>query len=221
MIRLARLYTLIVLALLTALTAIQLSGCGPSPKIFAERMNSADASTRRGAAKDLRGKKRIKGRLVPVLLQACRDPDVDVRVYGYYAVGRADPYEEGVVSAILDGMVDTSVEVRRAVASSLGMIDPFPSTCLPHLVKLLIDPDEKVRKLAFAAVADREKDAMGSLMRSIDSKDDKLRLAVINVMAQIGGPAKSALPKLRQIAREDENKELRDAAERAVKFIEN
>jgi HEAT repeat protein len=216
MIRTARLYTLIFLAFLTALTA----QCGPSPKVFAERMNSGDASTRRDAARDLRGKRRVKGKLIPVLLQACRDPDVNVRMYGYYAISRSDPYEEGVVSAIIDGIADTSVEVRRAVASSLGLIDPFPSTCLPHLVRMLADRDEKVRSLAFAAVVDREGGAMGSLMRSIDTKDDKLRLAVINVMAQIGAPAKQALPKLRQIAREDENDELRKAAERAVKFIE-
>lgn len=196
-----------------------LAGCGPSHKEFARRMNSGEASVRREAAKELRGQPR-NARLVPVILQACRDPDVDVRMYGYYAIGRVDAREDGVVSALIDGMADTSAEVRRAVTSSMGSLDPFPNTCVPHLVKLLIDPDEKVRKLAFASVADLGNGAVGSLVRSIDSKDDKLRLAVIGVMAQIGAPAKSALPKLRQIAREDGNDEIREAAERAVKFIE-
>jgi HEAT repeat protein len=204
--------------IVVAVTMLSVSGCGPSPKVFAQRMNSGDVNTRRQAARELRKQKR-NAKLVPAILQACRDPDHDVRVYGYYAIGRVDPHVEGVVAAILDGMADTSVDVRRAVVSSLGSLDPFPSACLPNLVKLLIDPDEKTAKLAFAAVADLEGGGIGSLMRNIDSKDDKLRLAVVNVLAQIGEPAKSTLTKLRQIAREDENEEVRKAAERAVRFI--
>jgi HEAT repeat protein len=208
--------TVVSAVLLTAL----LFNCGPGPKVFAQRMNSGDVKVRREAAKELRGQPR-DSRLVPIILQACRDPDLDVRVYGYYAIGRVDARAEGVVSALIDGMIDTSVQVRRAVTSSMGSLDPFPNTCLPHLVKLLVDPDEKTRKLAFAAVSDMGRDAMGSLIRNIDSKDDKMRLAVINVLAQIGEPAKSALPKLRQIAREDPDEGMRAAAEKAVKFIEN
>jgi len=215
MIKIGR-FTVVSVILLTVL----LFECGPGPKVFAQRMNSSDVKVRREAAKELRGQPR-DSRLVPIILQACRDPDVDVRVYGYYAIGRVDARAEGVVSALIDGMIDTSVQIRRAVTSSMGSLDPFPNTCLPHLVKLLIDPDEKTRKLAFAAVSDMGRDAMGSLIRNIDSKNDKMRLAVINVMAQIGEPAKSALPKLRQIAREDPDEAMRSAAEKAVKFIEN
>jgi len=199
-------------------TALLIAGCGPSPMLFGQRLSSDDVTVRREAAKELRGQPRDV-RLVPFILQACRDQDVDVRVYGYYAIGRADAREEGVVSALIDGMADTSVQVRRAVASSMGSIDPFPNTCLPHMVRMLVDPDDKTRSLIFTAIADLENGAVGSLVRNIDSKDVKMRLAVINVMAQIGAPAKSALPRLRQIAREDENDEIRAAAERAVKFI--
>jgi len=206
-----------------AVAAVLLSlGCGPSPKVLAQKMNSGDVNTRRQAAKDLRKKlsgKRGNVNLASSVVQACRDPDHDVRVDGFYAIGSVSPHEEGVVAALLDGMLDTSAQVRRAAVASLGDIDPFPSTCLPTLVNLLVDPDEKVRRVAFSAVADREGGAIGSLMRSIDAKDVNLRLAVINVLAQIGAPAKPALTRLRQIANEDENEELRKAAERAVRFI--
>jgi HEAT repeat protein len=193
--------------------------CAPASQMFEQRMNSEDVTVRREAAKELRGQPR-DSRLVPVILQACRDPDADVRTYGFYAIGRVDARaDEGVVGTLIAGMSDTSVQVRRAVASSMGSLDPFPNTCTPHLVRMLADPDEKVRKFTFSAVADLGRDAMGSLIRNIDSKDEKMRVAVINVLAQIGEPAKSTLPKLRQIAREDPNEEARSAAERAVKFI--
>ncbi len=201
-------------------TMLSVSGCGPGPQVFAQRMNSGDVTVRREAAKELRAQPR-KAELVPVILQACRDPDVDVRVYAYYAISRVDAREEGVVGALIDGMADTSVQVRRAVASSMGSLDPFPNTCLPHLVRLLVDPDEKTRRLAFASTSDLGRGAIGSLIRNIDSKDDKMRIAVINVLAQIGEEAKSALPKLKLIASGDENKEVQAAAERAVKFIGN
>jgi HEAT repeat protein len=215
MIKIGRL-TVVSVTLLTAL----LFGCGPGPQVFAQRMNSGDVKVRREAAKELRAQPR-KAELVPVILQACHDPDEDVRVYAFYAIGKVDVHQEGVVSALIDGMLDTSAQVRRAVASSMGSLDPFPSTCLPHLIRLLVDPDEKTRRLAFASVSDLGRGAIGSLIRNIDSKDDKMRIAVINVMAQIGEEAKSALPKLKLIASGDENKDVQAAAERAVKFIGN
>jgi len=201
-------------------TAVFASGCAPAAsQMFERRINSDDVTVRREAAKELRGRPRdVKA--VPYILQACRDQDTDVRVYGYYAIGRADARVEGVVGALLEGMSDTSVQVRRALASSLGMLDPFPNTCLPHMVKMLADPDEKTRTLVASAFVDLESGGVGSLMRNIDSKDAELRLAVIDALARIGPPAKSALPKLKQIAVEDADAETRAAAEKAVKFIE-
>jgi HEAT repeat protein len=212
---------LVVAAFLTVETLLSLSACGgTSPALFSQRMGSSDVTVRREAAKELRAQPR-NAELVPVILGACRDPDADVRVYGFYAIARVDARvdEEGVVGALINGMADTSADVRRAVVSSMGSIDPFPNTCTPHLVRLLVDPDAQVRKLSFSALADLEGGSVGSLMRNIDSKDQKMRVAVINVLAQIGQPAKSALPKLRQIAGGDDDKDVRAAAERAINFI--
>ncbi len=202
-----------------AFSVVLSTGCAPAPMMFEQRLNSDDVTVRREAAKDLRGQPR-DARLVPFILQACRDQDTDVRVYGFYAIGRVDASVEGVVSALIVGMADTSVDVRRAVASSLGTINPFPNTCLPHMIKMLVDPDDKTRTLIASAIVDLEGGGVGSLLRGMESKDAELRVAVIKVLAQIGTPAKSTLPKLRQVAREDESAEAREAAEKAIKFIE-
>jgi HEAT repeat protein len=182
-------------------------------------MNSGSVQERRSAARDLRGQPR-SSKLVPYILQACRDSDADVRMYGFYALGKVDPRDGDVISAILDGVADTVVDVRRALASSLGTLSPFPNTCIPHMVKMLTDPDDKVRKLIFTALSDLQGAGVGSLMRNIDVKDEELRLAVIGVLAQIGPDAKAALPRLKQIAQEDEDLRFREAAGRAVKYIE-
>jgi HEAT repeat protein len=204
-----------------ALSLLPLAGCGPSHKELALRMGSGDASVRRSAAKELRGQPR-KAKLVPIILQACRDEDTDVRMFGYYAMANVNAREEGVVAVLIAGMADTSVEVRRAVTASMGSLDPFPNTCVPYMVKLLVDPDDKVRGLAASALADLEGGAVGSLMRGLGGKDNQVRIAVIGVLGQIGSPAgKPALPMLKRLAQEDEDEKVREAAQKAVRYIEH
>jgi HEAT repeat protein len=198
--------------------AVGASFAGPSPKKLAQQMNSADVSVRLEAAKQLRGAKK-SGKLSPIIAKACGDPDADVRAHAYYAISKADAREEGVVQALIDGMADTSVHVRRAVAASLGGINPFPTTVLPYMVKLLIDPDERVRSMILASFADMQGLGIGALMRHIDTKDDDLRLAVVNTLGAMGPGAKGALQRLQKLAAEDKDQRVKEAAQRAVKNI--
>jgi HEAT repeat protein len=198
---------------------VVLSGCGPSYKVYAQRINSTSVAERRAVAKELRGAKR-DAKLVPVILQACQDQDADVRMYAYFAIGKADPREEGVVAAVLAGMADTVVDVRRAVAASLGELSPFPNNLLPPMVKMLIDPDERTRTLIINAFTDLEGAGVGSLLRHLDTKDVNLRLAVVNVLGMVGSPAKNALARLKSMSKEDDDLRIREAAERAVGRIE-
>lgn len=203
------------------LTLAALTACGPSHKMIAEGMNSPDVEKRREAAKVMRGAKKITKEMTPSLLMACRDPDDDVRMYAYFAIKNADPREEGVVGALMDGMRDTSVDVRRAVVSSLGEINPFPTVCFPQMVNLLVDPDDHVRRFTYSALADMEGLGIGSLMRQIDSPNADLRLEIVKVLGSIGGPAKAALPKLRAMENGDEDLRVKEAAARSIVFIEN
>ena len=206
-------------AIAVCLGTAALFECGPSHKVYAQRINSTSVTERRAVAKDLRGAKR-DAKLVPVILQACQDPDADVRMYAYFAIGKADPREEGVVAAVLAGMADTVVDVRRAVAASLGELSPFPNNLIPPMVKMLVDPDERTRTMIINAFTDLEGAGVGSLLRHLDSKDTKLRLAIVNVLGMIGPPAKNTLTRLRRMSKEDDDLRVREAAERAVNHIE-
>jgi HEAT repeat protein len=208
---------LTVTAVCLALTA--LCGCGPSYKLYAERMNSSSVEERRAAAKELRAVPKDR-KYDPVILQACRDRDADVRMYGYFSIRKIDARQEGVVEALFDGLRDTVIHVRRAVASSLGEINPFPNTLLPAMVKLLTDPDEQVRRMMLSAFSNLQGIGVPALMRHIDTQDEELRLAIVNVLGQIGPAAKGGLPRLKKMSAEDEDLRIREAAERAVRFIE-
>jgi len=207
-------------AVITACAALAaLSGCGPSHKVYAQRMNSTSVAERRAAAKELRVAKRDP-KLVPVILQACRDSDPDVRMYAFFALGRVNPHEEGVVVTLIAGTTDTSVDVRRAVAASMGELNPFPSACIPYMVKMLTDKDAKVRNMVVNAFSDLEGQGVGTLLRHIDSKDVEQRLAIVNVLGLIGTPAKSALTRLKRMSTDDDDLRVREAAARAVKLVE-
>ena len=194
-------------------------GCGPSHKMYASRMNSSSVEERRAAAKELRVVPKDK-KYDPIILKACRDSDPDVRMYGYFAIKKIDAREDGVVDALFDGLRDPAPDVRRAVASSLGEINPFPNSLLPTMAKLLTDPDEQVRRMMLSAFSNLQGIGVPALMRHIDTKDEELRLAIVNVLGQIGPAAKGGLPRLRKISQEDEDLRIREAAERAVKFID-
>ena len=196
-----------------------LCGCGPSYKLYAKRMNSSSVEERRAAAKELRAVPKDR-KYDPVILKACSDRDADVRMYGYFSIRKIDAREEGVVEALFDGLRDTVVHVRRAVASSLGEINPFPNTLLPTMVKLLTDPDEQVRRMMVSAFSNLQGIGVPALMRHIDTKDEELRLAIVNVLGQIGPAAKGGLTRLKKMSAEDEDLRIREAAERAVKFID-
>jgi HEAT repeat protein len=189
-------------------------------------MGSPNVSERLAAIKELRGKsgksgKYVNAKIVPIILQAAKDPDVDVRMYAFYAIGRVDPREEGVIEAVFAGMADTSVFVRRAVVSALGEFEPFPSACIPYLIKMLVDPDQAVRQLAHTTLVDLPgTTGVGTLIRNIDVADQNLRLAVIITLGAIGPPAKSILARLKTISQEDNDEGIREAAANAVKRIE-
>jgi HEAT repeat protein len=206
------------LLMLTAAAGSSFAGGAPSVKKLAQQMNSGDANVRVAAAKELRRAKKDP-KLTPIIVQACKDIDVDVRVYGYYAVYKADAREEGVVDVLLDGLGDPSEQVRRAVASALGEMNPFPNTVLPYMVKRLVDPDERVRQLLQPALSDMGGLGMGALVRHIETKDDDLRLAIVNTLGAMGPNAKNALLRLQKIANEDANPEIKEAAQSAMKKI--
>jgi len=210
--------------IIAAVICIAFMGCASSAnkkKIahHSQRLESTDVNVRRSAAQELRLAPRDE-KIVPIILWACRDEDPDVRMHGFFALGKMDPRIEGVVPVLFDGLRDTVLDVRRAVVSALSELNPFPNVLFPPLTKLLVDEDERIRKLVQTAFADMQGAGIGSLIRALSDKDPELRLAAITALSTIGPPAKNALIRLRKVAEEDEEEEVKEAAKKAIKIIE-
>jgi len=205
-----------------AVVCIAVLGCASNAKKFSEhgqRLESSNVSERRAAAQELRLAPRDE-KIVPLILRACRDEDPDVRMHGFFALGKMDPGVEGVVPVLFDGLRDTVIDVRRAVVSALSELNPFPNVLFPPMTKLLVDEDEKIRKLVLTTFADMQGAGIGSLIRHLSDKNADLRLAAVTALETIGPLAKNSLPRLRKLAEEDEDERVKEAAQKAIERIE-
>jgi len=196
-------------------------GCSSGKKysVHGQRLASPNVSERRAAAQELRTAPRNE-KIVPIVLQACRDEDADVRMHGFFALGRMDPAVEGVIPVIFEGLADSVTDVRRAAVNALSELNPFPNACFPQMVRMLVDEDEKIRKLITTIFVDLRGAGVGSLIRHIDNENVDLRIAIITTLEAIGPPAKSALPRLKKISSEDLSETVKEAAQNAIKRIE-
>ena len=207
---------------IAAAVCAALLGCASNNKKFSDhaaRLESSNVSERRAAAQELRLAPRDE-KVVPLVLKACRDNDADVRMHGFFALGKMDPGIEGVVPVAFEGLADTVIDVRRAAVSALSEFNPFPNVLFPPLAKLLVDEDEIIRKLVFTTFADLQGAGVGSLIRYMGDKNADLRLAVITALGTVGPQAKNALVRLKKAAEEDEDERVKEAAQKAIKRIE-
>ncbi len=195
-----------------------LSGCSSHSK-YAQRLRSSDVSERRSAAQELRGIGR-NDKLVPALLEACRDPDSSVRSFAFLALANQNPTIPGVPEAILLALDDTVLDVRRSAVSSLGAFNPFPNVCFPAMIKLLVDKDHLIRSMASGTFIDLGKISVPILTRALKDKNPEMRMAVADIMGSIGADAKAALISLRRLAENDDDLRVREVAQRAVDRIE-
>ena len=70
--------------------------------------------------------------LVPALVAAMRDPDVDVRILAAQALGRMG---ERVVPDLIAALEDTDAEMRRLSGATLGSMGPAARAAVPALIK--------------------------------------------------------------------------------------
>lgn len=86
--------------------------------------------------------------IVPVMVEALRDADADVRKYAaatLIAIGR------DAVPALLDAFKDKDSEVRANAAYVLGQMGPAAQEAVPVLLKAMKDDDTTIRRrVAFA-----------------------------------------------------------------------
>ena len=88
---------------------------------------------------------------LPIMLDALKYPDDDVRGTAARALGRIEDGRLEVIDALVIAMSDEAVIVRQSAAAALGVVGKLPSNAVVVLCQALDDEDRHVRE--FSAMA--------------------------------------------------------------------
>ncbi|MGD8815113.1 MAG: HEAT repeat domain-containing protein [Anaerolineales bacterium] len=98
---------------------------------------------------------------IPVIIEATKDPVIDVQIAALYALSIYSGNED-VVSALIEAMEAPETWVRQAAVRVLAHIQGDPERIVPVLIEALSDEDYGVRVAAHMALQDLTGEQFGS-----------------------------------------------------------
>jgi len=128
------------------------------------------------------------------------------------------------VPALVESLSDTLPFVRANAAATLVQIPEHQQIAITVLVPFLNHPDPNLQQMAFinlTALGEEASPHVAELTTFLESKtsEPEVLLPVVQLLGRIGPKAELAIPKLKQIAFEQEG-EVGDAAKSAIQLIE-
>ena len=135
--------------------------------------------------------------VVPVLINALKDEDKNIRRNAAYALARIG---KDAVPALITALKDEDSDVRSNAADALGKIGADAKEAVPVLITALKDEDNYVRSNAADALGNigtGAKEAVPALITALKDEDYYVRTSTAEALGKIGKEAKSAVPALR------------------------
>ena len=190
----------------------------PSAPDVLEKLRTGDEASRLEAIDILSYERRRSEGAVPSLIGQLSDPSAKIRAHAVHAIGRIGPAARQAVPA-LTGLVtaDPQRDVRREAVVALRRLRPEPETLVPVLTKALEDPETPVRVQALHTLAELGEVAVPALRESL-ATSTAAHWACLAI-AEIGPPAKAAVPELIALVTKDRRYEVRREAMLALGAI--
>ncbi|MEM7231988.1 MAG: HEAT repeat domain-containing protein, partial [Planctomycetota bacterium] len=113
---------------------------------------------------------------------------------------------------------DSNSDVRRVAVEGLGEIGREAQEALPVLFRML--DDRYQRAMAFRALSKIEPRDVTLLTKALNHRERFVRSFASEQLGRLRSRARSALPKLRDLAESDDDRRVRENARRAVRRIE-
>ena len=129
-----------------------------------------------------------KRAVVPVLNDALKDENVDVRWRAANALGDIGPEAKDSVPALIDALKDKNSPVRGGAAFALGSIGPEAKDSVPALIDAL--KDSRVRSNAASAlggIGAEAKDSVPALIDTLKDENSFVRLVASSALERIAG----------------------------------
>jgi HEAT repeat protein len=169
--------------------------------------------------------KRAPG-VVQALERALNDPDLSVRRASATTLGQIGLYAEAALPTLRGRLDDPEEMVRRNAENSIEVIEKqvrdFQSLTLPQAIADLSDPDPINRSNAAARLeyyGARASKAVPDLIRCLDDREPEVRRAAASALGQLGPGAAVAVEKLAELAKSDENEQVRLSATHAKAIL--
>jgi HEAT repeat protein len=151
---------------------------------------------------------------VLALVAVLKDADAGARAAVADALGRIGPDAKGAAAELLPLVKDSDTGVRKAAIFALGRIDPDDpgpvTTALCTVMKGEKDRDIRLETItALGLLGDRSAEAAEAVALALPEKDAELRKAAVRSLAKLGRAAKPLAPKLKDLATNDPDKDVR------------
>ena len=165
---------------------------------------------------------------IHTIKQDLRNENWSIRIKAVNALDYIGPTDE-VLDLLIETLGDNNVMVRMHVESVLAGMGPAAHKALPRLIEALADDDDSVRLTAVLALGNigPAQEVVPPLIKMLDDKVFYVRSATVDALEKIGKEAVSALPKLKELANNDQYLDtktgdypVRKRAERAIESIE-
>ncbi len=167
--------------------------------------------------------------MLPTIQQPLRIIAFVIPLLGLSALSAADPPPE--VAKLITQLKDPDESVRLKAAKELGKLKEKAKDAIPALTAAATDSDEDVRLVAKKALSTIKEATTKSeavkideklvpLIKDMRSKENKVRLAAIAKLEEIGSDAKAAGPALVEFGIMSPNAAVREAATEAFEKID-
>lgn len=163
---------------------------------------------------------------VPALIATLEDKNSQTRAEVLFALAAIGPDAKAAVPAIVQSIQDQDINVRYGACYALGKIGPAAVTAKPELTENLTQADQFLAMTSAWALAQIDPQcsvtapkSVPVLVKALAEPEPMVRIHAAESLGRLGPLAKQAVPALKQTALEDENADVRAAADTAIRAI--
>lgn len=189
-------------------------------------LNDPKARVRESAARALGAIGRSASDSLPDLAIALNDRNKWVRLAAIDAIRSigVDDGDDVVMALIKPAMIDEDNKIQRSAYDTLWRMDYDTKVAVSEISSYLSSGDSQVRLRAVKLLGHMRSDSAEAVVYLIPLLDDPhefIREATARTLGLIGAGAKPALPRLEELARNDSDRDTRQAAEDSIYNINN
>ncbi|MDO8730571.1 MAG: HEAT repeat domain-containing protein [Candidatus Omnitrophota bacterium] len=166
-------------------------------------------------------KSKVDPKILPVLVQALRESDSDIRTLGVLVLGSLARELPEALPYVLKAYRDPDKQVRGAVLGALSRIGPGPKEVIPAILKGFKDSEPEVRAravIALGRLGASSKEVVPALTRALNDPEPQVRTAALKILESFGGDAREAAPTVAARAGQGSPGERLAAAAAAIKI---